>query len=847
MQGFARGWANICMRGGVTVSMAKKVLIIAEKPSAARAIADALGGFSRREGYLESEQYYLSWAIGHLVELKSPEEYDARWKRWSLESLPMLPSFFDLKVTTKTRSQFEVLSRLIRVAPELINACDAAREGELIFRYICQMARATQPARRLWVSSLTREAIRKAWAELRPETEYERLYQSARCRAQGDWLVGMNATRAFTVKWGELLSVGRVQTPTLALMVKREREISAFKPEEYWEVFADFATADGRKYRGKWFGPGGDRLKAAAEAEAIASRVKARPGVIESAEETPASERPPQLYDLTALQREANKRFGLTAAATLKAAQSLYEAKLITYPRTDSRYLNRDLVRTLPAVLKAAGLQTEFRALAAGANPDLVHPGNRRVVDDTKVSDHHAIIPTTEAPGTLGAVEAKVYGLVVRRFLAQFYPEARYLDTEVITRVDPAPDRFRSRGRRVLDEGWRVVEPPPAPARGKAAKGEAPEEEPRQVLPALHANEMVAVKGAEAEQKQTQPPKRFTEAALLGAMETAGRSMDDEALKEAMKGHGLGTPATRAAIIERLKDVGYIEAEKRSLVPTAKGHRLVDLAELAGAQVLLSAELTSGWEKEIADIQSGEARAERFMAEIQGLAVQIVDLVKRAEGEAGARAGEPTTSNTAGTGKARSATRRGAAGSTGTTARSSGARREGAGATGGADPGALPAFAGKCPRCGRAVVKTSRDWNCANADCTLRIPTWLCGKVVDATMAGGLLEKGRTKLIEGFKSPRTGKTFSAYLVLKEGAVGFEFPQEKPKKSSGYRRNAAGGTTGESETAKKTGSRKAGSGAARSAGGGTAKRSGGTGVGGRSSRASKPAGTGAGPD
>ena len=820
------------------MSMARKALIIAEKPSAARAIADALGGFSRREGYLESEQYYLSWAIGHLVELKSPEEYDARWKRWALEHLPMLPSFFDLKVTAKTKSQFDVLSRLIRVAPELINACDAAREGELIFRYICQMARATQPARRLWVSSLTREAIRKAWAELRPETDYERLYQSARCRAQGDWLVGMNATRAFTVKWGELLSVGRVQTPTLALMVRREREITAFKPEEYWEVFADFATPDGRKYRGKWFGPGGDRLKKAEDAEAIAARVKARPGIIESAEETPVSERPPQLYDLTALQREANKRFALTAAATLKAAQSLYEAKLITYPRTDSRYLNRDLVKTLPAVLKAAGGQSEFRALAAGARADLVHPGNRRVVDDSKVSDHHAIIPTTEVPGTLGAVEAKIYGLVMRRFLAQFYPEARYLDTEVITRVDPVPDRFRSRGRRVLDEGWRVVEPPPAPGKGKA-KSDTPDEEPRQVLPALKAQEMVAVKAAEAEKKQTQPPKRYTEAALLGAMETAGRNMDDDGLKEAMKGHGLGTPATRAAIIERLKDVGYIALEKKSLVPTEKGHRLVELAEQAGAQVLLSAELTGGWEKQIADIQSGDAQAERFMAEIQGLAVQIVDLVKRTEGGARARAG-------------------GALATSGSSAEPAGGAKAGARGKGRRtgpnedastpDPGALPAFAGKCPRCGRAVVKTSRDWTCANSECTLRIPTWLCGKVVDAAAAGALLEKGRTKLIEGFKSPRTGKTFSAYLILKEGQVGFEFPKDGPKKkASGYRRNTAGGTASESETATKTRSRKTGSSAARKTSGATSGRSAGAGVGGRSSRASKPARTGAGPD
>ncbi|HLN63099.1 MAG TPA: DNA topoisomerase, partial [Symbiobacteriaceae bacterium] len=459
------------------MSTGHKPLIIAEKPSAARAIADALGGFAKRDGYLESSEFYLSWAIGHLVELKNPEEYEPRWKKWSLESLPIMPPFFDVKVVSKTKAQFDVLARLGRQAPYLINACDAAREGELIFRYICQAARLTQPGKRLWVSALTRDAIRKAWADLRPEQEYDRLYQSALCRAQGDWLVGMNATRAFTVKWGELLSVGRVQTPTLALLVRREREIASFVPENYWEVFADFAAGDGRKYRGKWFHKEGDRLKKAEEAEAIAARIKGQPGTVESVDEKLASERPPQLYDLTTLQREANKRFGLTAAATLKAAQSLYEAKLITYPRTDSRYLNRDLVNTLPGIVRNLGTVPEFRQAAAGADLALVHPGNRRVVDDTKVSDHHAIIPTTETPTGLGAMEGKIYGLIARRFLAQFYPEARYLDTEVITRAGAVPDRFRSRGRRVVDPGWRAVEPESAAAR----KGDD-EEEP-QTLP----------------------------------------------------------------------------------------------------------------------------------------------------------------------------------------------------------------------------------------------------------------------------------------------------------------------------------------------------------------------------
>lgn len=802
----------------------RKPLIIAEKPSAARAIAEALGGFSRREGYLESPDFTLSWAIGHLVELLSPEEYDARWKRWSLESLPILPDHFGLKVVSKTKSQFEVLRKLAAQAPELINACDAAREGELIFRYICQAGGMKKPVRRLWVSALTREAIRRGMASLRPESEYDRLYRSALCRAQGDWLMGMNATRAFTVKWGELFSVGRVQTPTLALLVRREREISAFVPEQYWEVLADFGTPDGRRYRGKWFGgkENESRLKKAEEAEAIAARVKGQPGKVESVEEKPVTERPPQLYDLTTLQRDANRRFGLTAAATLKAAQGLYEAKLITYPRTDSRYLNRDLVKGLPGVVRMLQGVTEFRQAAAGADLALVHPGNRRVVDDSKVTDHHAIIPTEEAPGGLSGAEAKVYGLIARRFLAQFYPDARFMETEVVTAVGPLNDRFRSRGRRVMEPGWRVVEPEPPAKKG--------EEEEAPVLPVLTAGEPVKTRSAEAVQKETQPPKRFSEASLLGAMETAGKGMEEEALREAMKGRGLGTPATRAAIIERLKDVGYITLEKKNLVPTTKGHRLVELAEAAGATLLLSAELTGEWEKRIADIQGGAYDPDRFMAEIREQARQVVQLARQAGGAATAAGGDaPPGAGTSGRGRRRTAS---------------------GGAGGGASGSALeggPLAAGKCPQCGRAVIRGSKDWTCVNSDCVVRVPTWLCGKVIDQPLAGALLEKGRTQLITGFKSPRTGKTFSAFLRLVGGKVEFEFPPDKPKKASGYRRSGERGNTGEPTAAAKTGSRKAGGRAGTSTGAARSKRSGGTGVGKRSSGASQSPRTGPGAD
>lgn len=790
--------------------MATKPLIIAEKPSAARAIAEALGGFTSRTGYMESAKFLLTWAIGHLVEQMSPEEYDPRWKRWSLQSLPIMPTTFGVKVVSKTKSQFEIIARLARSAPELINACDAGREGELIFRYICQAAKIERPARRLWVSSLTREAIRQAFAALRPEGEYNRLYQSALCRARGDWLVGMNATRAFTVKWDELLSVGRVQTPTLALLVKREREITAFVPEDYWEVFADFATPDGRAYRGKWFGPDGDRLKTAAAAEAIAARVQKQPGVIEQAEEKPVTERPPQLYDLTSLQRDANRRFGLTAAATLKAAQSLYESKLITYPRTDSRYLTRDMVKGLGRIVGALSGVAEFREAAQGAELGRVSPGNRRVVDDSKVTDHHAIIPTAEAPRSLTGVGAKVYGLIARRFLAQFYPDARFMTTEVVTRVSPEGDRFRSRGRRVVEPGWRVVEPEPPRKKAEA-------EEESAALPLLRAGEPVSTRKAKAEKKATQPPKRYTEAALLSAMEFAGKEMDDEALKEAMKGHGLGTPATRAAIIERLKDVGYVDLVKKQLVPTEKGHRLVTLAEAAGAQVLLSPELTGEWEKRIADIQAGAYEPERFMGEIQGLATQVVELVQQASGGGDARSKGGQAS--------------------GSEARSRGGR---AFAGPGDSEDAQGKTAGKCPRCGGRVIRGTRDWACSNPDCTVRIPTWLCSKVIDERLAASLLTQGRTPLITGFKSPRTGKSFSAYLLLSEGKVAFEFPPNRPHKSAGKRGTRTRRSPDERATAAETGSRKTGRSTTRATG--PSKRSTGTRMGGRASGPSESART-----
>lgn len=824
--------------------MAGKPLIIAEKPSAARAIADALGEFKAHEGYLESPRYLITWALGHLVELAPPEEYDPKFKRWSLETLPIMPQFA-LRVIARTAPQFRLIQRLAAGAPELINACDAAREGELIFRYITQLLRSTPGSQRLWVSSLTREAIRKAWGQLKPSVEYDRLYASARCRSQGDWLVGMNLTRAFTVRFGELLSVGRVQTPTLALLVRREREIAAFRPETYWEVWAEFQVAAGRSvkktFSGKWFTESDDRLHDPDVAAAVVAAVQHRPGEIVKAEEKPAVERPPGLYDLTTLQRDANRRLGLTAAATLKAAQSLYEAKLITYPRTDSRYLTRDMVSSARRTLAQLGGNASYRELVQGADPNLLHPGNRRVVDDAKVSDHHAIIPTGEPAGGLSAVQARVYDLIARRLIAQFYPEARYLDTEVVTAVPVAPGSvppaglasgkvvpaealaggpvvaFRSRGRQTVAPGWRVVEPEPVrsqePARGRptARRGATDivsaeaDDEGQTALPLLAAGDQVTVADAEARQKQTQPPKRYTEAALLGAMETAGRDFDDEALKEAMKGRGLGTPATRAAIIERLKDVGYIAPEKKSLVPTPKGHQLVDLAERIGASVLLSPELTGEWEKRIADIQSGQYEPERFMAEIRDLTAHLVELARKLQNTpsgavAAKRAGRsqhqpapaPAAGPKAGSQEAEepAATAPPAWPRAGRRTAKAAAPKAAAEAGTTVGAGLSP---GVCPFCRQPVWRVGRGWACGTAGCQLNIPGYLCGRVIGQPLVTALLTGRKTPLIADFVS-KAGKPFSAYLLLADdGKLGFEFPQRSAGWGKGRRGRSASAT------------------------------------------------------
>ncbi len=584
-------------------------LIVAEKPSVARDIARVVGAKERGDGCLLGGGYVVSWALGHLVTLKEPQELDERYARWRAEDLPILPAQMQTKVIPKTRKQFTVLKRLMndKETESIVCATDSGREGELIFRYIYEQAGCRKQVRRLWISSMTDEAIRAGFESLAPSSRYDALYRSARCRADADWLIGMNATRAFTLRYGVLLSVGRVQTPTLSMLVKRRREIDAFTPQTYYTVRADFGD-----YKGVYIDAKGERrVQDEAAARAIAARVRGQEGRVVEATRERKSERAPQLYDLTTLQREANAQLGFTAKRTLALAQKLYEErKLLTYPRTDSRYLSHDMVGKVKQALAAyEGELAEVgrQALAFGVKP------TRRVFDDAKLTDHHAIIPTgRRAAGmALAADERALYEMVARRLAAAFYPDFEYDALRVVTAV--GEDRFASAGRSVAQEGWRAAE-----RRAQAERKKAEDDE-TQPLPPLAPGDARACARAEVKREQTKPPREHNDASLLREMERAGRQIEDEALRDC----ALGTPATRAAIIERLIEVGYAKRSGKSLIATPKGVHLID----AVPPEIASPEITGRWERALEEIARGGEGEARFR---EGIARMAAFLVERA-------------------------------------------------------------------------------------------------------------------------------------------------------------------------------------------------------------------------
>lgn len=687
--------------------------------------------------YLEGERYIITWAIGHLIGLAEPDRYDDKYKKWNFGDLPIIPEQFKLLPNPKTKDQLAVIRELASRCDSLVNACDAGREGQHIFSLIRRHLGLRQPVRRLWISDLTAETIRRGFEELKDEAEYANLTEAARARSEADWLIGMNGSRAFTTKHNELLSVGRVQTPVLALIYDRQKQIEAFDSMKFYEVAGLFEQG-ATSYRGLWQG---DRILDPAKAEAIAAKAKGKTGAVESYEVKDTKEYPFKLYDLTLLQRDANGKFGFSAKKTLDVAQALYEKhKVISYPRTNSNYVNEENIPEMHRILDSLRGADDYRDFVAGADKRFVHKGNRGVCNPAKVEDHHAIMPTMKRAGALSPDERKVYDLIVRRFLSHFYPAAEYKVHTVMTLVEQ--ERFKTTIKQLLSLGWKALLPDGGAGKdggrsgkkarggggasaGASGSGDKEQEEPLEETDApfeLDASQPVLCADAEAKEKETQPPKHYTEGTLLKAMESAGKQIEDDELRDAMKDSGLGTPATRAATIERLKQVGYIDMQGKKIVITPKGRTAVELIRGAGVELLTSPEMTGQWEKRLNEIARGQASAETFMNNVKRFAVQIVDKV---------RVQPPAV---------RTAFGRGDAGGGGS-APAGGKSRRGAGKSGGASAGASRRGRGAG---GSPAADSARGSGGAGPSVGAR-----AGFAADATGAAGAAAPARTRSRSG--------------------------------------------------------------------------------------------------
>ncbi len=727
-----------------------KTLVIAEKPSVGRDLVGVLPGtFDKGEGFLEGSEHVVTWAVGHLVQLADPDEYNERFKKWRMADLPIVPERFKLVVRDeRSKKQMNAVKRLLGRddVDTVVNACDAGREGELIFAYIYEKSGSRKPVERLWLNSMTTAAIKAAFGELRPGAELAKLEAAARSRSEADWIVGMNATRAATIRlrssFDGAVSLGRVQTPTLAILARREEEIKAFKPEPYWLVDATFDTVkDGpRRYEGRYHagagaggagaggagaggaearsvGAGGaargPRIKTAQEAAAIVAACEGQIGTITKLEKSQRKERPPLLYDLTSLQSEASARFGFTLRRTLASAQRLYEEhKALTYPRTSSRYITRDLISDIKPIARLVGSQREYAdASRYVLGLDVLPLG--RVVNDAKVTDHHAIIPTRadrHPVEKMNPDDRRIYDLVVKRFLAIFHPDAVFENTRVETTV--AEHLFRTRGKVMLVPGWRGVYGESADANGQDRDDD---EGTEQQLPRLQQGEDAAVADVASTEKETQPPRRYSDGSLVKVMETAGKLVEEEELREAMKESGIGTPATRAAIIERLIQVGYVERDGRALVVTEKG---LNVVRLLGEHALTSPGLTGEWEHRLAKIEIGEDSREAFMGD-------IVKFTRDTVGELDTKLKDVRIPR---------------------------------------------ANLGPCPVCGREIVENRKGYSCWSREdpgCGFVIWKSKAGKQLPVSVARELIKTGRTqKPVTGFKG-RSGKSFRARLALQQ--------------------------------------------------------------------------------
>ena len=599
------------------------IVCIAEKPSVAREIADVLGAKLKKNGYIEGNGYQVTWTFGHLCTLKEPHDYDPRWRFWALSTLPMMPPRFGIKLIDNEtyKAQFQVIEQLMQNADMIVNCGDAGQEGELIQRWVMQKARAKCPVKRLWISSLTEEAIREGFNHLEDSSKFQRLYEAGLCRAIGDWLLGMNATRLYSLKYGggysrdrKVLSIGRVQTPTLALIVNRQNEIDNFKPEPYWELKT--------LYRDTLFSSTKGKFKLKEEGEKLLEVVKDNEFTITDIAEKKGKEFAPRLFDLTSLQVECNKRFGFSADETLKLIQSLYEKKVTTYPRVDTTFLSDDIYPKVPKTLEGLVAYKEFTDPLRGKKL----PKSKRVFDNSKVTDHHAIIPTGVPATNLSQQEMMVYDLVARRFIAEFYPDCEISTTTVLGKV--ADIEFKASGKQILKPGWRTVEQRPQQGVGaqpQSAQTDAQDENASdsaelKIMPNFVKGES-GPHTPSLKETWTTPPKPYTEATLLRAMETAGKFVDNEELRDALKENGIGRPSTRAAIIETLFKRGYIRRERKSLFPTDTGRELISTIQ---EDLLKSAELTGIWERKLRQIERGDYSAQAFIDELKTMVGDVV-------------------------------------------------------------------------------------------------------------------------------------------------------------------------------------------------------------------------------
>ncbi|SUB77983.1 DNA topoisomerase 3 [Porphyromonas macacae] len=613
------------------------ILCIAEKPSVARDIASILGANERHEGYMEGNGYFVSWTFGHLCTLKEPHDYDLYWKRWDLSTLPMIPARFGIKFIPQTsyEKQGKIIKDLISRSRMVINCGDAGQEGELIQRWVLQMCGNTLPVKRLWISSMTDQAIKEGFQNLREEHEFQSLYEAGMCRAIGDWLLGMNATRLYTLKYnnqqGQVLSIGRVQTPTLALIVQRQNEIDHFIPTTYWTLSTQYREVTFSAQKGKF-----DKQE---EANESLSKIASEPFLIKDISQKKGKELPPKLFDLTSLQVSCNKKFNLSAEETLGIIQSLYEKKLTTYPRVDTTYLSDDIYPKIPDILRGLADYQEFTAPLLNGKP---LKKSKKVFDNKKVTDHHAIIPTGQRPGNLTEKELIVFDLITRHFIASFYPDCEISTTTVLGESADIP--FKATGKEILKPGWKAIfTNDQTEEEDEENKTNKEEEEPQnKVLPAFVSGESGPHK-PEVKEKQTQPPKPYTEATLLRAMETAGKTVDDEELREAMKENGIGRPSTRANIIETLFKRGYIVKERKSLKPTTIGSGLM---KTINYELLKSPELTGIWEYKLRQIERKELEAAQFISELKAQTTQLVNQVLSTPNRPGAASEAVSHSNT---------------------------------------------------------------------------------------------------------------------------------------------------------------------------------------------------------